>query len=60
MAKYREVPCINYICHGQCKLKKKDAVQSGRCQICSKYQPRAKVHLINRKKQYNQTARKMD
>lgn len=57
MAKYREQPCESYICKGQCKKGKRDAEHNGRCQICSKYRPRAKVHSINKKKAYNEKER---
>lgn len=33
---------------------KKDVEHKGRCQVCSKYKPRARVHLINKKKAYNE------
>lgn len=53
MAKYKEVPCMYYICKGQCS-KGREAEQKGYCQHCSKYRPRAKLHLPNKKKMYNE------
>ena len=53
MATYREVPCVNYISHGNCK-KKRNADHNGYCQKCDKYYPRAKVRSINKKKIYNE------
>ena len=49
MAKFREIPCLYYVCKGECK-KGRDAEQYGYCQKCGKYQPRARIHLPNRKK----------
>lgn len=40
MAKYREAPCENYVCVGDCKKGHKDAKQNGRCQTCSDYRAR--------------------
>ena len=53
MAKYREIPCKYYIALGLCK-KGRDACHNHYCQHCNKYDPRAKVHCINKKKQYNE------
>ena len=50
MAKYREVPCKYYIALGQC-TKGRAAVHNTYCQHCDKYEPRAKVKSLNRKKQ---------
>lgn len=52
MATFRETPCESYICKGECKRGKKDAEHLGRCQTCSKYRPRAKVHHVNKKRAY--------
>jgi hypothetical protein len=57
VATYREMPCEFYICKGQCSKGKRDAEHNGRCQTCSKYHPRAKVHTVNKKKLYNEKAR---
>lgn len=56
MAKYRETPCMYYIAYGECKKGRK-ASHKDYCQHCDKYQPRAKVHHINKKKQYNDKIR---
>lgn len=50
MAKYRETPCLHYVCKGQCK-KGMDADHKGHCQHCSKYEPRARARHLNKKKQ---------
>ena len=51
MAKDRETPCKNYEFEGgECK-KGRTAEHRGYCQRCDKYEPRAKVHHLNRKKQ---------
>ncbi|MGN0735334.1 MAG: hypothetical protein ACI4LP_05875 [Anaerovoracaceae bacterium] len=59
MATYRETPCRFYIALGQCS-KGREAKHKGYCQHCGKYQPRAKVRRINRKKQYLNKLRKDD
>lgn len=59
MAHYRETPCKYYVAFGVCK-KGREACQSGYCQHCDKYYPRAKVRHINKKKQYNEKIRKQD
>lgn len=51
MAKYRETPCKHYIALGQCQ-KGREACHKTYCQHCGKYEPRAKVWHVNRKKQY--------
>lgn len=53
MAKYREVPCKYYIALGQC-TKGRAAVHKTYCQHCDKYEPRAKIRSVNKKKKYNQ------
>lgn len=53
MAKYRETPCKYYESYGSCK-KGREACHTGYCQHCNKYEPRAKVRHINKKKQYNE------
>lgn len=50
MAKYREQPCLYYVCKGKCK-KGREAEHKGYCQKCSWYKPRAKVKTVNRKKE---------
>lgn len=45
----RQTPCINYICLGECK-KGRNAEHNGYCQHCNKYEPRAKVRYLNKKK----------
>lgn len=57
MAKYREIPCRYYLALGQCK-KGRSACHKDYCQHCDKYEPRAKVRIINRKKQYNEKMRR--
>lgn len=50
MAKYRETVCKSYVCFGLCE-KGREASQSGYCQHCNKYEPRARERHINQKKQ---------
>lgn len=56
MSKYRENPCKYYLCYGECS-KGREAAHTGYCQHCDKYCPHAKVHHINKKKQYNERQR---
>ncbi len=56
MAKYRETPCKYYISFGECS-KGRDACHTNYCQHCGKYQPRARIRHINKKKQYNENIR---
>lgn len=51
MAKYREIPCKYYEALGLCK-KGRQACHKTCCQHCSKYQPRANVRCLNKKKLY--------
>lgn len=53
MAKYREIPCKYYEALGQCK-KGREASHKTYCQHCRKYEPRARVRCLNKKKLYNQ------
>lgn len=53
MAKYREIPCKYYIAMGQCQ-KGREARHTTYCQHCDKYCPRARVRMLNKKKQYNE------
>lgn len=48
MAKYREQPCIHYVCKGTCDLGR-DADQKSLCQHCPTYRPRAKALVGNKK-----------
>lgn len=57
MAKYREAVCMYYIALGECK-KGRDACHEHYCQKCNKYYPRAKMKLINKKKQKIEKIRK--
>lgn len=59
MAKYRETPCKYYVAFHVC-TKGREACQSGYCQHCNKYYPRAKVRHINKKKQYLEKIRKKE
>lgn len=59
MAKYRETPCKYYVAFHDC-TKGREACQSGYCQHCSKYEPRARVRHINKKKQYLEKIRKKE
>ena len=59
MAKYREIPCKYYIALGQCK-KDREACHKTYCQHCNKYERRAKVRSVNKKKLYNETKRRSD
>ena len=45
----RQTPCINYVCLGTC-TKGREAEHTGYCQHCNKYEPRAKVRYLNKKK----------
>ena len=51
MAKFREEPCKYYVCANQPCEKNREAGHNGYCQRCGKYEPRARVRHINRKKQ---------
>lgn len=53
MAKFKEIPCRFYIAIGVCQ-KGREAEHRGYCQHCGKYEPRAKVKYINKKKRYNE------
>ena len=57
MAKYREIPCKYYIALGQC-TKGREACHKIYCQHCAKYEPRARVPQMNKKKQYLTKIRK--
>lgn len=57
MAKFREVPCKYYVAKGICK-KERQANHKGYCQHCGKYEPRAKIKIRNRKKEYNEKVRR--
>lgn len=57
MAKYREVPCKYYIAFHQC-ARGREAEQKGYCQHCGKYEPRAHLRKINRKRMYNENREK--
>ena len=57
MAKYREIPCKYYVALGQC-TKGREACYKTYCQHCAKYEPRARVHQVNKKKQYLTKIRK--
>lgn len=59
MAVYRETPCKFYLAAGQC-AKGREAKHTGYCQHRGKYQPRAKVRAVNRKKQKLEKLRKKD
>lgn len=53
MSKFRETPCKYYEALGVCR-KGREACHKGYCQHCDKYEPRARVRHVNRKKLYNQ------
>ena len=59
MAKYKETPCKYYVAFGEC-TKDREACQTGYCQHCKKYEPRAKIRHINKKKQYLEKVRKKE
>ncbi|MCR5101659.1 MAG: hypothetical protein K6B41_09915 [Butyrivibrio sp.] len=59
MSKYRETPCKYYLAFNECQ-KGREACQAGYCQHCNKYEPRARVRHINKKKQYLEKIRKKD
>ena len=44
---------------GEC-LKGREACHKGYCQHCGKYEPRAKVRQVNKKKQYNEKVRLLE
>lgn len=51
MAKDRIIPCVNYVCMGECILGR-DAEHSGYCQKCNKYVPQKRaIEKINRRKE---------
>lgn len=56
MSKYRETPCKYYISCGSCE-KGREASHKTYCQHCDKYEPRAKVRHLNKKKLYNDKQR---
>jgi hypothetical protein len=56
MAKYRETPCKYYLSLGSCS-KGREACHKNYCQHCEKYEPRAKVRHVNKKKQYLEKVR---
>lgn len=49
MARFREQPCKNYICDGECQIGRVSDYK-GYCQHCSQYIPRANVKTENMKK----------
>lgn len=59
MAHFRETPCKYYNAYNDCK-KGRAACQTGYCQHCDKYYPRAKVKPINKKKLYLEKVRKKE
>jgi len=59
MARYRETVCKYYIAAGECK-KGREAAHENYCQKCAKYEPRARVRHINRKKQTLQKIRESE
>lgn len=50
MGKYRDAPCIYYICYGECKKGFK-AEHNTKCQKCEKYMARKGFKHINKKKE---------
>jgi hypothetical protein len=42
MSHDRSVPCIHYVCFGECKIKR-EANMNGYCKHCSAYKPRNKA-----------------
>ena len=50
VSKEREVPCKYYVAFGECQ-NGRQACHKGYCQHCGKYEPRAKVRSMNRKKE---------
>lgn len=51
MSKLRETPCKFYVCANQPCEKGRDAEHNGYCQKCNKYEPRARIRHLNKKKQ---------
>ena len=60
MAKDRETPCKSYVSENNPCAKGRTAEHNGYCQKCGKYEPRAKVKHINRKKQELQKIRERE
>ena len=60
MAKDRETPCKSYVSENNPCKKNRTAEHNGYCQKCGKYEPRAKVKHINRKKQELQKIRERE
>lgn len=58
MSKFREIPCIYYVCYGQCS-KGRAAAYKSYCQHCDKYVPRVKGTLPNKKKLYEEKSKRM-
>ena len=56
MSTYREVPCKHYLAFGSC-AKGRMASHNKYCQRCEKYEARARIHKVNRKKAYNERQR---
>lgn len=59
MAKCREIPCKHYIALGQCR-KGRDACHKSYCQHCGKYEPRAKVRCVNKKKMWKERMKRKE
>jgi len=59
MARTKEVPCLFYICVGECK-KDRDAEHYGYCQRCNLYEPRVKKKRVNNKKRKLEILKKED
>ncbi len=51
MSTYREVPCRFYKAYGNCE-KGRTASHNKYCQHCSKYEARARIHAINKKRAF--------
>jgi len=50
MARYKDTPCISYVCEGECKKGRKEAAHDGYCQKCNLYCPRTKKEKTNKRK----------
>lgn len=57
MSKDRLTPCLYYVCEGTCE-KGRESSHKNYCQTCEKYQPRARVKHVNKKKEKLEKIRK--
>lgn len=60
MAKDRTQPCKHYECAGHPCKKGREAKHNGYCQVCDKYEARARIKHVNQKKQKLQKIREKE